>query len=265
LNEIEDPYQSEGELKLYDYDPGSDRMIRESTWYFTQLQMQPLQITDIDGDGVPEISMILWDTLRSAWNYKFFSSDDENDVLFSFGEDFIDDAHAFGNLFWEDGEGNHDLDHDGNPELIYYSSRREEDDQGVNRVVEMSCFIVEYENGMWVTRFEQESDLDMRSVQVRDLNADGYDEVCLSFFIRAGSGYMYETHVFDPMNNYQEKFSMVLDDHQFIPYTEPFRYGGVGYDIDGDGVGEFLMVDYEWVSQTEGQYQIQVRDGDTEL
>jgi hypothetical protein len=104
----------------------------------------------------------------------------------------------------------------------------------------------------------------MRSAQIRDLDADGKDELCLSFYIRQGVGsYKYETIVYDPMNGYQEKFRMTLEDHQFIPYTEPLRYGGVGVDIDGDGSGEFLMVDYEWVGENEGQYQVQIRDGAT--
>ena len=55
----------------------------------------------------------------------------------------------------------------------------------------------------------------------------------------------------------------MLEDHQFIPYTQPLQYGGVGLDIDGDGAGEFLMLDYEWVSDTEGQYTVQIRDGAT--
>lgn len=263
ISEIEDPYQTEGELKLYDYDASSDRMVRQNTWYFTQFLVQFQEVVDLDGDNVPEICVDVYDSLRSSWNYQIFSSEDENDVLFSFGQDFTDDAVALGNVFWEDGQGNHDLDHDGNPELLYFSRRYEEDTQGVNRIVEMSCYIVEYEGGAWQPRFEHEVDPNLKGVQVTDLNADGNFEVCLSYFIRGTSTYTYESHVYDPMNNYQEKFCMTLDDHQFIPYTAPFTDGGLGYDIDGDGVGEFLMLDYEWVSQTEGQYQVQIRNGNT--
>jgi len=262
LCDLEDPSQTECDLKLYDYDPGTDRIVRERIWYRDEGFLVPDQVCDIDGDGSPELLIRTNNSLRRSYDLKLFNSDSEQE-LFSYGEQLLDDSMTYGSVFWDDAFGGHDLDQDGNAEILYQAVKYEEDTQGVNRIIERSCFVAEYDGGMFVPRFEQDTSYDLKAVEVRDLDADGIDELCLSFFIREDSGYRYEFIVYDPMNGYQEKFRIVLQDHQFIPYTQPLQYGGVGVDIDGDGVGEFLMVDYEWVTTSEGQYTVQIRDGAT--
>ncbi|MBN2209716.1 MAG: hypothetical protein JW759_10535 [Candidatus Coatesbacteria bacterium] len=261
----EDEGAQESRLRLYDYDPGTERMVSSKVWYRDELFVIPDQVCDINGDGSPELLVRTYNSLRQSYDLKLFNADSEQG-LFSFGELLLDDSITSGAVFWEDGLDGHDLNHDGNPEILYMATQYEEDTQGVNRISERSAYVKEYQNGTFVTRFAQDPSLELKGVEVCDLDADGTDELCLSFFIRvSSSAYRYETIVYDPMNGYQEKFRIVLQNHQLIPYTQPLTYyrNGLGVDIDGDGVGEFMTLDYEWVTQTEGQYKVQIRDGAT--
>ena len=40
---------------------------------------------------------------------------DSEEELFSYGEQLLDETRVYGDVFWDDGLGGHDLDMDGNP------------------------------------------------------------------------------------------------------------------------------------------------------
>jgi len=183
---------------------------------------------------------------------------DSEDSLFIFGGDLLDDASAGGLVFWEDGLGNHDLDNDGKPELLYYTTLYNETDQ----VTERSCYVAEFENGTFVERFAEDPDEELMGVQVADLNDDGKSELCLYYFHWIStSTYTNRLVVLDPSNNYQEKFTVEHQSVQPVPYTAPVM--GNGVDIDGDGVGEFFLRIYELVSTDTYRQSIEIFDGAT--
>ncbi len=262
LCEIEDQSQTENDLKLYDYDPGTDRVVRERIWYRDELFILPDQACDIDGDGSPELLIRTFDSLRSSYNLKLINGDSEQE-LFGFGEQLLDDSMTYGAVFWEDGFGGHDLDMDGNPELLYYAILWEERADGEMQPAERSCYIVEYEGGVFVDRFVQDPDEELMSVQVYDLDGDGIRELCLYYFHWIGTSGSYTNRlvVYDPTNNYQEKFRVEHSNVQPVGYTAPVQ--GDGVDLDGDGVGEFVLQIYESVGLDDSQYKLEIYDGAT--
>ncbi|HUT03419.1 MAG TPA: hypothetical protein VM163_05965 [bacterium] len=260
LSEIDDPYQTSGELKLYDYDAGTDRMIKAKSWYFDQVLILPDQVCDLNGDGSPEMLIRTHDSLRSAYNTKVINGDTQAE-LFSYGEDLLDDSSTYGAIFWEDGLGGHDLDMDGNPDLLYYSIKWEERADGGFQPAERSCYIAEYQGGTFVNRFTHDPDEELMSVQVFDLDGDGVRELCLYYFTSGTTTYSNRLIVLDPTSNYTEKFRVEYTDEQPVGYTAPIR--GNGVDLDGDGVGEFILQVYKAIGTTDLQYRVEIRNGAT--
>ena len=260
LSEIDDPYQTSGELDLYDYDASTDRMIKAKSWYFDQVLILPDQVCDLNGDGSPEMLVRTYDSLRQAYDTKIINGDTQAE-LFSYGEDLLDDTSTYGAVFWDDGRGDHDLDMDGNPDLLYYGIKWEQRQDGAWQPVERSCYIDEYENGTFVNRFTHDPDEELMSVQVYDLDGDGVRELCLYYFTSGTTTYSDRLIVLDPTNNYQEKFRVEYTDEQPVGYTAPVR--GNGVDLDGDGVGDFILQIYKAIGTTDFQYRVEIRNGAT--
>ncbi|MBN1591642.1 MAG: hypothetical protein JW941_00170 [Candidatus Coatesbacteria bacterium] len=250
-------YDQQGcELKLYDYDPAGDRMVRDNIWYREDALSLPSQCLDLNGDGSTEILLRCWDGFRGGYNLSLINGDTEEE-FFSYGEDLTSQARAAGAVFWNDGFGSHDLDMDGNPDLLYYTV--EYDDDGY--VSEGACYVVEYEGGSFVERFAWDPDPEINAIQVYDLDGDGVREICIYTFHSTTTSYTNSIFVFDPMNNYQEKFSIDHSNVQPIPYYAPVLHNGV--DLDGDGHGEIMLRIYERVSETTNRQSIEIYDGAT--
>ncbi|MCD6327629.1 hypothetical protein J7M28_08760 [bacterium] len=256
---MEDGYQTECELKLFDYDEGSDKMEWTQSWYFDCAAVIPLQITDIDEDGDAEMLLRVWDSSRAGYNLQLVDSVTQ-DVLFSCGEDLAEGERVNGGVFWN-GPDTTDMDLDGNPDIFYYTTTYEEDTQGDLRPVSMAVYVDEYEGGIFLQRFEVEDTDGLYAAQAYDLDGDGARELFLSFFVFETSTYTDTLIAYDPLNNYQPKFEIELDSEQAIGYTNPLR--GPGVDLDDDGVAEFILDIFWRPGEGEEQRRVEIRNGAT--
>ena len=256
LSQLEDEYQTECALKMYAYNPSTDTIVKDRTWYFDSALVIPGQCVDINNDGTTDLLLRVWNNDTRTYDVGIYDSDTQQ-ALWSYGYSSPSGVRTYATVFSDDNLGNHDLDGDGNPDIVYYGIQFDEE---WNRL-QVSCYVDEYSDGSFQTRFSEPLSEDLLAVMVRDLDGDGYGELCLYYFILKGMGsYDAKIIVYDPMNGYQEKFRIEYEDEQPVPWYAPIAAEGA--DVNGDGTKDFYLNVYSG-SETRFTQRIEIYNGQT--